>query len=130
MLKDFNHISTQEELIEKVNQGVPRNEVMAWLREEKGMTPDSARVIYYDTLSLALPDVSMLDTYKASLIQKNLDRLEGIIEQSITGNTSEKMVALKAIDQINRISGAYNDGNNVTIAKNQDGEEIIQIKFQ
>ena len=38
-------------------------------------------------------------------------------------------IAIKAIDTLNKMCGAYNDNNQVTIAKNNLGEEIIQIKF-
>ena len=122
-------LTTEQDISDMVNAGRTRKEIMAWLQDEKGMTAGSARELYYNTLKGMAPSTAYFDAYKKSLIQTNLDRLEEIVEGSISGNTAEKMVALKAIDQINKLIGAYNDNNQVTIAKNKEGEEIIQIRF-
>ena len=76
-----------------------------------------------------MPENNFLDDHKRFLIQQNLDRLETIINTSITGNTGEKKVALQAIDTLNKMLGVYQDGNKVMIAKNNQGDEIIQISF-
>lgn len=123
-------LTTEQDISDMVNAGRTRKEIMSWLQEEKGMTAGSARELYYNTLKGMAPDTAFFEAYKKSLVQTNLDRLEDIIQGSISGNTAEKMVALKAIDQINKLIGAYND-NNITIAQqNKDGEgQIIQIRF-
>lgn len=122
-------LTTEQTISDMVNAGRTRKEIMGWLQDEKGMTASSARDLYYDTLKGMAPNTAMFDAYKASLIQTNLDRLESIIQGSISGSTAEKMVALKAIDQMSKMIGAYNDGSKVTIAGNKEGEQIIQITF-
>ena len=125
--KSLARMSTQEQIYEWVNQEVPRKEILARL-QESGMTVDSARVFYYNTLKEMSPDSAMLDAYKMSVVQQNLDRLERIVNDCIGGNYQEKTVALKAIDQISKLVGAYND-NQITVARNKEGDEIIQITF-
>ena len=119
---------TTAEIQMMVDEGKSRDTIINWLQEEKGMTWGSAKNLYYETIKSMSDDTTMLDTYKASLVRTNLARLETIVETTMSGNTGEKMVALKAIDQINKLIGAYN-GNSVTIANNKEGEQIIQIRF-
>lgn len=121
---------TTAEIQMMVDEGKSRDTIINWLQEEKGMTWGSAKNLYYETIKGMSDDTTMLDTYKASLVRTNLARLETIVENTMSGNTGEKMVALKAIDQINKLIGAYN-GNSVTIAQqNKDGDgQIIQIRF-
>ena len=93
------------------------------------MTFANASTLYYGALKEIQPDPNLLDDYKKSLIQTNLDRLEEIINTSITGNTGDKKVALQAIDTLNKMCGIYNDKNQVTIAKDNQNNEVIQITF-
>lgn len=120
---------TTAEIQMMVDEGKSRDTIINWLQEEKGMTWGSAKNLYYETIKGMSDDTTMLDTYKASLVRTNLARLETIVENTMSGNTGEKMVALKAIDQINKLIGAYN-GNSVTIANNKEGEQIVQITFE
>lgn len=120
--------ATQTEIIELISKGKTRKEVIDWLKEQ-GMSGGNLYAIYYSALKEMMPEEDFLDEEKKYLIQKNLDRLERIINSSITGNTGEKKVALQAIDTLNKMIGVYADSNKVTIAKNNQGEEIIQIDF-
>ena len=125
--KDVETRATQMQIAEWVGKGKSRSWIMEKLQED-GMSYPSANKIYYNALKDLAPDPDLISEYKKSLIQQNLDRLEKIVESSISGNTAEKMVALKAIDQLNKLAGAYND-NQITVARNKEGDEIIQIKF-
>ena len=120
-------LTIQQDIADWVNEGKTRKEIMALLTAD-GMGYGYARDIYYKTLNEMAPDTTLFDAYKKSLVEKNLERLEDIVEENITGTTAEKMIALKAIDQMSKLTGAYND-QTVTVAKNKEGEEIIQIKF-
>ena len=69
--------------------------------------------------------------YKNSLAATDIARLEKIVDDSLSVNTADKTIALKAIDQLNKICGAYAD-NSVTIAQqNKDGDQqVIKITFE
>lgn len=120
---------TQIQIQEWINKGKSRQYIMDRLQED-GMTVLGAQDIYYATLKEMAPDPNLFDDYKKQVIQQNLDRLEKIVESSIDGNYQEKNVALKAIDTLNKLIGAYSDSNSVTIAKDNQGQEIIRIEFQ
>lgn len=121
---------TTQEISDAINDGKSKSEIIAWLQQEKNMTWASAKNLYYNTLKEMVPDDAYLAAYKKSLATTNMSRLEKIVEDSLSGNTADKAIALKAIDQLNKMCGAYQD-NNITIAQqNKDGEgQIIQIRF-
>lgn len=125
--KDVEKQATQMQIAEWVGKGKSRSWIMEKLQED-GMSYINANHVYYGALKDLTPDPDLIGEYKKSLIQQNLDRLEKIVESSISGNTADKAIALKAIDQLNKLAGAYND-NQITVARNKEGDEIIQIKF-
>ena len=125
ILKSQETLAQTQELISK---GMSRKDVCDWL-ETQGMGRSNAYQIYYSALKELVPEDNFLDDSKKYLIQQNLDRLERIINSTITGNTGDKKVALQAISELNRMIGVYSDSNKVMIAKNNQGEEIIQIDF-
>ena len=113
---------------DRISKGTSKQTILKQLQEE-GMTLNSAYNYYYDALKELAPEDTIIDEYKRGMMQANLNRLEQIIETSISGNSQDKQVALKAIDQISKILGFYNEGNKVTVANNKEGEQIIQIEF-
>lgn len=123
-------LTTSQDISDMINDGRSKAEIIAWLQEEKGMTWGSAKNLYYRTLKEMVPDDAFLSAYRKSLARTNMERLERIVEDSLSGNTADKAIALKAIDQLNKMCGAYAD-NNITIAQqNKDGDgQIIQIRF-
>ena len=119
----LNRSQVQEWIID----GKTRKEILTAL-EENGVSPSQAKHLYYDTLKGLAPAPDFLENHKAIIIQQNLDRLEKIIQDCIDGQTGEKKVALQAIAELNKMCGVY-EANKVTIAKNQEGDEMIQITF-
>lgn len=122
------NVVTMTTVLEMLAQGKSRNTILKRL-EDDGMTPPHARTLYNNAIREYAPDTNLLDDYKRALIQQNLDRLERIIEETISGDTQEKKVALQAVSELNKMIGAYTSGNNVTINKNQEGDEQIIISF-
>lgn len=118
---------TQGTVAEWISKGHTRKYCLEKLVED-GMELGPAKRLYYGALKELTPEPNMLDDYKRGIIQQNLDRLEQIVESSISGNTGEKMVALKAIDTLNKLVGAYGE-NSVTVAQSKEGEQIIRITF-
>lgn len=121
-------IALQAQTSELIAKGRSRKDVCDWL-ETQGMQRKNAYTIYYNALKDLMPEDNFIDDQKRFLIQQNLDRLENIINTSISGNTGDKKVALQAIDTLNKMLGVYSDTNKVMIAKNNQGDEIIQIDF-
>ena len=126
---DMEHTLTRLQVQEWISKGKSRKYCVDKL-VETGMKNGAASMLYYRALKDMLPEPNLLDDYKKNLIQQNLDRLEQVIETSLSGNTADKAIALKAIDTLNKMCGAYSD-NNITIAQqNKDGDQqIIQIRF-
>lgn len=120
--------ATLTEIVELISKGKTRKEIVDYLGS-LGIENSYCYDLYHAALKEMIPEDDYLDAEKKYLIQKNLDRLETIINCSITGNTGDKKVALQAIDALNKMIGVYSDSNKVTIAKNNQGEEIIQIDF-
>lgn len=110
-----------------IAQGKSRQSIIKYLTDQ-GINQKTASDLYYKALKDIQPDPNLLDDYKKGMIQQNLDRLEKIIDDTIEGNYQNKQVALKAIAEINKMLG-LSEGNNVTIAQNKDGDQIINIKF-
>ncbi len=125
----LSNIGTLTEVLDMLAQGKTRNTILKRL-ENTGMSTSNARTLYNNAIREFAPDTNLLDDYKRALIQQNLDRLERIIEETISGDTQEKKVALQSIDILNKMVGVYTSGNNVTINKNQEGDEQIVISFQ
>ena len=123
------NVVTMTTVLEMLAQGKSRNTILKRL-ENTGMSTQHARTLYNNAIREFAPDTNLLDDYKRALIQQNLDRLERIIEETISGDTQEKEVALQSIDILNKMVGVYTSGNNVTINKNQEGDEQIVISFQ
>ena len=119
---------TQAYVADLISQGKSRKEVIEWLKEQ-GMSGGNLHTIYYNALKELVPEENFLEDSKKFLIQQNLDRLEQIINTSISGNTGEKKVALQAIDTLNKMLGVYGTNNGVIINKNNQGEEHIIISF-
>lgn len=128
--KALDHIITQAKVAEWISQGKSRQYVWKRLQEEEGLKNTAIQSLYYGALRDILPGADLMADYKKEVVQQNYDRLESIIENSISGTTAaDKAIAIKAIDTLNKMCGAYNDNNQVTIAKNNQGEEIIKIDF-
>lgn len=118
---------TQVKVMEWISKGKTRQFCITKL-QEGGMTKSAADHMYYGALKQILPDPDLFTDYKKTLMQQNIDRLESIVDSSISGNTGDKAIAIKAIDTLNKMCGAYGE-NSVTVANNKDGEQIIRIEF-
>lgn len=116
------------DIAERISKGEPREKLIKEL-VAGGMDRTKASRYYYDALKEITPEDTILDSYKKGMMQVNLNRLETIIETSISGNSQDKQVALKAIAELNKMLGLSNDTNKVTLANNKEGEQIIQIEF-
>lgn len=120
--------ATGTKVMEWISQGHTRKYCMDRLQEE-GMSRSAANTLYYNSLKELLPEPDLFTNYKQNLMQQNIDRLESIVESTISGNTAEKAIAIKAIDTLNKMCGSYGE-NSVTVAQNKEGEQIIRITFE
>lgn len=126
--KKVENLATQTEITQMLGDGKSRMSIIKYLKEQ-GINEGQANHLYYAALKELSPETNLLDDYKRGIIQQNLDRLEKIVEKSMDGNSQEKSVAVKAIAEINKMLGAYQDSS-VTIAQqNKEGEQIIRIDF-
>lgn len=119
---------TETKVAEWISKGRTRQYIMNKLQED-GMTRANASNLYYAALKSIMPDPDLFSDYKKTLMQQNIDRLENIVESSISGNTAEKALAIKAIDTLNKMISAYGE-NGVLINKDKEGNEQIIIRFE
>lgn len=119
---------TRMEIMDMISKGQSRADIVQSL-VDNGLGYKNANLLYYQAMKELTPEENLLDDYKRGMMQQNLDRLEKIINSSIEGNSQDKQVALKAIAEMNKMLG-LSQGNNVTINKNNQGDEQIIISFQ
>lgn len=120
--------ATRMEVMDAISKGQSRASIVQTL-VDNGLGYKNANLLYYQAMKELTPEENMLDDYKRGMMQQNLDRLEKIINSSIEGNAGDKKVALQAIAEMNKMLG-LSQGNNVTINKNNQGDEQIVISFQ
>ena len=115
---------------EKISNGESRASVQRWIKENFDVGDRQVRAYYAAGMRMLIPDEQEFDEYKNGLMMANLDRLEKIIEKSIDSNDAQMLrVAKDCIAEINKLMG-FSSSNSVTIAKNQDGDEVIHISFE
>lgn len=128
MASKISTVVTHDKVMNLITQGKSRKEILARLQDEDGLAYKSAVKVYHGALRDVIPDPEYFEDYKKSVVQTNIDRLERIIDSSIDGNAGDKNAAIKAIDVMNKLVGAYGE-NQVNIARNDKGDEVIQITF-
>lgn len=121
---------TEVKVMEWISKGKTRQYCITQLQED-GMSRSAADHMYYGALKKLLPDPDLFTAYKQSLMQQNIDRLETIVDNTISGGTGDKAIAIKAIDTLNKMISAYGD-NGITIAQqDKDGaQQVITITFE
>lgn len=116
-----------DEIAQMISDGKSRKTIQQYIKDNYGVKERQARAYYTAALRLLIPDESEYDEYRKGLIQANIDRLEKIIERSITGNTQDMKVAKDCISELNKMMG-LGDKTNIMINKNNEEETfIIQI---
>lgn len=118
---------TEIKVMEWISKGKTRQYCITKLQED-GMSKSAADHMYYGALKKLLPEPNLFTAYKQSLMQQNIDRLEQIVDNTISGGTGDKAIAIRAIDTLNKMCGVYGE-NSVTVANSKDGEQIIRIEF-
>lgn len=121
-------VVTHDKVMDLITQGKSRKDIIQRLQDEEGLAYKSAVALYHGALRDVIPDPEFFEDYKKAVVQTNIDRLERIIDSSIDGNAGDKNAAIKAIDVMNKLVGAYGE-NQVNIARNDKGDEVIQISF-
>lgn len=121
------NLVTQGRVMELIAQGKSHKYITDLLQED-GMTYKNASAMYYNTLKTMLPNPEWMEDYKRAITQTNIDRLEKIIDDTLSGDTASKNTAIRAIEVINKMVGLTGE-NKVNIAKNSQGDEVIQITF-
>lgn len=126
--KSTQKLVTLDKVANLISQGKSHKYITDLLQEEDGVSYKNASVIYYQALKDLLPNPEWLEDYKRAITQTNIDRLEKIIDDTLSGDTASKNTAIRAIEVINKMVGLTGE-NKVNIAKNSQGDEVIQITF-
>lgn len=116
---------TQERVLKvakMITAGKSRETIQAFIKKNFKVEERQARAYYGAAMRYLLPDDE--EEYRNTLIQANLSRLETIVEKCMSGKDYRDAIA--AIKEMNNVIAPR---NNVTIAKNKEGDEVISISF-
>lgn len=112
-----------QEIARRMSEGESRMRLENWMMENWEIGDRQARAYYSAAARYLIPDDE--DDYKKGLIQANLNRLEDIVERTMTADDYKN--AIQAIKEINRVLGA-GEKNVVEVAT--DGERTaFRISF-
>lgn len=116
---------TQERVLKiakMITAGKSRETIQDYIKKNFKVAERQARAYYGAAMRYLLPDDE--EEYRNTLIQANLSRLETIVEKCMSGKDYKDAIA--AIKEMNNVIAPR---NNVTIAKNKEGDEVISISF-
>ena len=116
-------IQRVQEIARRMSEGESRMRLENWMMENWEIGDRQARAYYSAAARYLIPDDE--EDYKKGLIQANLNRLEDIVERTMTADDYKN--AIQAIKEINRVLGA-GEKNVVEVAT--DGERTaFRISF-
>lgn len=110
-----------EETAKMVAEGKTRETIVEHLVERYGYSAQHAKEFYIAACEYLLPT----EQERQQLVDKNLIRLEKLYEEAY--KVKNFKVCREIIAELNKMAGI--SGNSVTIAKNNQGEEVIKIDF-
>lgn len=128
MINKLEREEAQMHIAEMLSSGATKSEVITYIKDVVGVYPSHASEFYHNCIKKLVMDDDMLSDYKKTVQQQNYTRLEKIVKDTIGGNPGSKKVAIEAIKELNKMVGAYDDKNTVTIAQDDD-KQVIQIDF-
>ena len=109
-------------LADMLSTGASRQTIVQFCCDNFGIGQRQAYDYYNAALRYMMPAEE--DEFRKALLMTNINRLEKIIEDALTDK--QRMVAIAAIKEMNNV---LSPKNSVTIARNDKGEEIINITF-
>lgn len=111
------------ELSQMLAKGKSRPTLIKYITENYGITPGMADKYYEAAVRYLVPED--WQSFRDEVIAKNIQSLQYIVEK-----TMEKENYKLATEAINTLNKIFNGGNQVTIAKDNNNNEVIQIKFE
>lgn len=105
-----------------ITAGKSRETIQDYIKKNFNVEERQARAYYTAAMRYLMPEDE--EEYRNALIQANLSRLETIVEKCMSGKYYKE--AISAIKEMNNVIAPR---NNVTIAKNKEGDEVISISF-
>lgn len=109
-------------LAKMISEGMSRKNLQEWIMTNYGVGDRQARAYYSAALRYLIPDNE--EEYKRGLIQANINRLETIIERTMSEGSADYKSAIAAIKEINRLV-APNE-NSIEVATK---DAAFRIKF-
>lgn len=109
-----------------IAKGKTRATILEYLQEHYGLARTSCPRYYQ--LALRYLDPEDCEGARKDIINKNTARLETIIEECMAaGDEKHLRLAKDAIAELNKLAGV--GGSGVTIARDDKGQEIINVTF-
>lgn len=121
------------EVANMICEGKSKKSCLDYIMASQDVGVAMAKFYYQAALNWLIP--TDIDEYKKGLIQANVERLETIIQEGLEKSLDAKRgadylrTAKDAIAELNKMLGV-GLGSKVTVAQNQQGEQIVEINFQ
>lgn len=113
-------------IAEMVSQGKSRLSVMSFIENDMGYSHSQAKEYYETAIAYLCPDDE--EEYRRGLIQVNFNRLEDIIERSMSGPEKNLKLAKECIAEMNRVLVA-SQKLVIENVKDNNGNEAFRITF-
>lgn len=113
-----------KDIAEKISAGTSRMSVMNYITNDLGYSYSQAKEYYETALAYLCPEDE--EGYRKGLIQANFERLENIIERSMSGPDKNLRLAKDCIAEMNKVLVS---GQKVIVEQNKEGDQRITISF-
>lgn len=112
-------------LSKNVAKGWTKDRIVNYVKDQWGLSDTQASRYYYSAVRYLVPDDP---EFKQSLVEKNIARLEQMIEDAM--EAGERKEANDLIKTLNQMLGVA-QGNKVTIGNRDDegNQQVIEITF-
>lgn len=123
MIDEF---SARKYVMRRLSRSTNKTELMGHLRNYYGMSASNAQILIQKCRAELSSQIKQLTKTVAA---RNVKLLYDIADECMDKQLYD--TAINAIKELNKMSGVtqYNSGPQVTIAKNKQGEELINITF-
>lgn len=117
-------VARVQSLAKLITDGKSRASIQQYVKDNYKVGDRQARAYFNSAMKYLQPEDA--NEFRNNMAYANIGRLEKIIELNID---RAPKIAIAAIGELNKLLGLTN-GNGVTIAQNDKGEQVIKINFE
>lgn len=111
------------EVTKKICEGGSRTSIFEWIKNQYGIGYRQSRKYYSAAIRFLIPED--MEEYRKELIQANIQRLETIIEDTMTTKGMAYTTAIQAIKELNKMLGL--DNSKMVAVETPDTKFVIKL---